>query len=75
VLLDRTDPAAALAALDAITVPAEVPRMRVRQAILRASALDASGQREAARAALAPLIAEFPNDARLKRKLGELGGS
>jgi hypothetical protein len=75
VLLDRKDPAAALAALDAITVPAEVPRMRVRQAILRASALDASGQREAARAALAPLIAEFPNDARLKRKLGELGGS
>jgi uncharacterized membrane protein len=75
VLLDRKDPAAALAALDAITVPAEAPRMRVRQAILRASALDASGQREAARAALAPLIAEFPNDARLKRKLGELGGS
>jgi uncharacterized membrane protein len=74
-LLDRKDPAAAIAALAAITVPADNPRMRVRQAILRASALDASGQREAARAALAPLIAEFPNDARLKRKLGELGGS
>jgi uncharacterized membrane protein len=74
-LLDRKDAAAATAALAAITVPADNPRMRVRQAILRASALDASGQREAARAALAPLIAEFPNDARLKRKLGELGGS
>ena len=74
-LLDRKDPAASIAALAAITVPADNPRMRVRQAILRASALDAGGQREAARAALAPLIAEFPNDARLKRKLGELGGS
>src|SRR5688572_146048 len=74
-LLDRKDAAAATAALAAISVPADNPRMRVRQAILRASALDASGQREAARAALAPLIAEFPNDARLKRKLGELGGS
>jgi len=74
-LLDRKDPAASIAALAAITVPADNARMRVRQAILRASALDAGGQREAARAALAPLIAEFPNDARLKRKLGELGGS
>ena len=74
-LLDRKDPAAATAALAAITVPTDNSRMRVRHAILRASALDASGQREAAKAALAPLIAEFPNDARLKRKLGELGGS
>ena len=74
-LLDRKDPAGAIAALAAITVPADNPRMRVRQAIFRAGALDASGQREAARAALTPLITEFPNDARLKRKLAELGGS
>jgi uncharacterized membrane protein len=74
-LVDKKDAAAATAALAAITVPADLPRMRIRHAILRADTLAASGQREAARAALAPLITEFPDDARLKRKLGELGGS
>ena len=74
-LLDRKDPAAATAALAAITPPADQPRLRVRHAILLADALVASGQKDAAKAALTPLAAQFPNDARLKRKLEELGGS
>ena len=74
-LLDRKDPAAATAALAAITPPADQPRLRVRHAILLADALAASGQKDAAKAALTPLAAQFPNDQRLKRKLEELGGS
>jgi uncharacterized membrane protein len=74
-LLDRKDAAAATAALAGITPPADQPRLRVRHAILLADALAASGQRDAARASLTALAGEFPDDARLKRKLQELGGS
>ena len=58
----------------AITPPADQPRLRVRHAILLADALVAAGQKDAAKAALTPLAAQFPNDQRLKRKLQELGG-
>jgi uncharacterized membrane protein len=74
-LVDRKDAAAATAALAGITPPADQPRLRVRHAILLADALAASGQRDAARAALTALAGEFPDDARLKSKLQELGGS
>lgn len=74
-LVDRKDAAAATAALSAITPPADQPRLRVRHAILLADALVASGQRDAARASLLSLAAQFPDDPRLKRKLQELGGS
>jgi len=74
-LLDRKDAAAATAALAAITVPADAPRLRVRHAIITADVLVANGQRDAARASLQRLLAEFPNDARPQRKLDELGGS
>ena len=73
-LVDLKDPAAAAAALAAVTPPADQPRLRVRHAILRADAQVAAGQKDAARAALTALAAELPNDARLKRKLQELGG-
>ena len=74
-LVDRKDAAAATAALAGITPPADQPRLRVRHAILLADALAASGQRDAARASLTALAGEFPDDARLKRKLQELGGN
>jgi hypothetical protein len=74
-LVDRKDAAAATAALAAISPPADQPRLRVRHAILRADAMVASGQKDAARALLTSLAGEFPNDMRLKRKLQELGGS
>jgi len=56
-------------------VPGDATRLRVRHAIINADVLVASGQKDAARASLQKLQAELPNDARLKRKLGELGGS
>jgi len=72
-LLDRKDPAAAVAALAAITVPADNRRLRIRHTFLLADALAASGQKDAARAALQPLASEVPDDPRVKRKLEELG--
>ena len=74
ILLDRKDVPGATAALAAITPPADQPRLRVRHAILLADALVAAGQKDAAKAALTPLAAQFPNDQRLKRKLQEIGG-
>ena len=74
-LVDRKDTAAATAALAGITPPADQPRLRVRHAILLADALVASGQKDAARASLTALAGQYPQDARLKRKLQELGGS
>jgi uncharacterized membrane protein len=74
-LLDRKDPAAAVATLAAITVPADNRRLRMRHTFLLADALAASGQKDAARAALQPLASEVPDDPRVKRKLEELGAN
>lgn len=73
-LLDRQDPAAALAALGRISVPPDKRRLRSRHAILTADALAASGQKDGARAALQQLLAEYPDDPRLRKKFEELGG-
>lgn len=73
-LQDRKDHAAAIAALGGITPPADQPRLRVRHAVALADALVAAGQKDAAKALLTPLAGEFPNDARLKRKIHDLGG-
>jgi len=74
-LLDRKDPAAAVATLAAITVPADNRRLRIRHTFLLADALAASGQKDAARAALQPLASEVPDDPRVKRKLEELSAN
>jgi len=74
-LLDRKDPPAALASLATIQVPADNRRLRLRHALLLSDALAASGQKDAARAALQGLGADFANDPRVKRKLEELGAN
>lgn len=74
-LVDRKDVPAALAVLGRVQLPPDNPRLRLRHAFLLADALIASGQRDAARAALQPLRGEFPNDAQLKKRLLDLGGS
>jgi uncharacterized membrane protein len=71
-LLDHKDSPAALAALAAITVPADNRRLRMRHTFLLADALAASGQKDAARATLQGMGADFANDPRVKRKLDEL---
>lgn len=73
-LVDRKDVPATLAVLGRVQIPPDKPRLRLRHAFLLADALIASGQKDAARAALQPLRGEFPNDARLKKMLEDLGG-
>jgi uncharacterized membrane protein len=74
-LLDRQDPAAAMAALARVTVPKDEPRLRARHGLLMVDALVASGQRDAARAALQGLRAELPDHPGVKRKAAELEGA
>jgi uncharacterized membrane protein len=72
-LLDRKDAAGTLSALAQITVPKDAPRLRARHGLLMVDALVASGQKDAARAALQGLRSELPDHPGVKRKLDELG--
>ncbi len=71
-LRDRNDPAAALAALDAFKAPPDNRRLVFTTGMLRVDALAASGQRDAARAALEELMKAIPDNPRLKAKLDSL---
>jgi tetratricopeptide (TPR) repeat protein len=71
-LLDRKDPRASLAALDRMTVPTDSRILRARHASLRADAFEATGQRDAAIAALQPVVEAFPTNMRLKQRLEQL---
>lgn len=71
--LDRKDAAAALRALEALQVPKDQRRLRVRHALLTADALRQSGQAEGARALLQALLTEYPGDRRLTRALESAG--
>ncbi|MDF2772309.1 MAG: hypothetical protein K0S86_1803 [Geminicoccaceae bacterium] len=71
-LLDRKDPAAALAALDSLTVRADDARLRPRRDMLSADALRASGRMDSARTLLTAAAAQFPANVRLKAKLDSI---
>lgn len=73
-LLDRRDPAAALAALDQVALPSSSAFLRLRAGHLRADALETSGDREGALAVLRTLAEEFPANTRLRQRLERLGG-
>ena len=73
-LLDRHDPTGTLAALAALRLPADNPRLRVRAGSLAADAYVAAGRPDSARAVLRRLVAEFPAFRRLKDRLVQLGG-
>lgn len=70
-MVDRKDPAAAVAALQAIRPPADNRFQRVRHAMLTADALAATGQRDGALAVLQQLNTESPNP-RLQQKIDEI---
>ncbi len=61
---DRKDPAAALAALDSLSVVPSNRRVYMQKSLLQAEALNLAGQRDSARAVLQALKAEFPQVAR-----------
>lgn len=71
-LLDARDHAAAVRVLDSISVADTDARNRVRKATLKADAFIAMGNRDSARAVLAPVVAAFPANTRLKAKLDSL---
>jgi uncharacterized membrane protein len=65
----RHDPAAALALLHTVTVATDDRPLRFRREWLTADALEALGQADMARATLLQLRTEFPQSARLQRRL------
>jgi uncharacterized membrane protein len=71
-ILDRKAPEQALEALASIEIPSANARLRIRRGILEADAYEAAGDGSKARAALEALLSEFPDNARLKRRLEEL---
>ena len=71
-LRDRKNYPAALAAVDSIGVAPSDARMAPRQAMLKADIYLAMGKADSARASLAPAVAAFPRNARLKAKLDSI---
>jgi uncharacterized membrane protein len=69
-LLDKKDPAAALAILGGLSVPQDDMRTRVRQGLLIADAHEAAGRPDAAKATLQQLLAAFPENRRVRERLG-----
>lgn len=71
-LHDKHDPAAALAALDSIRVPAENRRLLGSVNSLRADALAAAGMKDSARVVLQNMLKDSPGNPRLKARLDSL---
>ncbi len=71
----KRDPALALRRLDALQIPAEDTRSRVRAGLARTNALLAMGNRDGALAVLRTLQSEFPANAQVKRRLDELSAA
>ncbi len=68
----KKDPALALRRLDALQIPAANTRARVTAGLARATALQAQGNIDGAKAVAQTLLAEFPENAAVKRRLDEL---
>ena len=71
-LRDTKNYPAALAAVDSIGVDPKSARLVARKATLTADIYLASGKPDSARAVLAPVVAAFPQNARLKAKLDSI---
>lgn len=71
-LLDTKDHAAALSAANAIIVDPANARFVTRKASLTADIFLAMGQPDSAKAVLAPVVAAFPTNTRLKAKLDSI---
>jgi uncharacterized membrane protein len=69
---DRNDGKAALAALAQLTVPADDQRLRVRYGFLKTDAFLAAGRADSARATLEQLTRDFPENPRIKDRLGRM---
>jgi uncharacterized membrane protein len=74
-LLDRRDPAAATAILAQISVAPDNRVLRIRHGTLQVDALEASGQQDAALAAMQTLTSAFPGNERLQQRLAQMKGA
>jgi predicted Zn-dependent protease len=70
-LIDRHDPAAAMAALDGMSVPADNPRVALQAGMLRSDVFVAMGHPDSARGVLQRLTRQFPDDPMVQRVVGE----
>lgn len=70
-LIDRHDPAAAMTALNGLTIPADNPRMVLQAGILRSDVYVALGQPDSARAVLQGVAQQFPDNPQVQRVIGE----
>jgi uncharacterized membrane protein len=73
VLIDRHDPTGAMAALNAISVPADNARMALQAGLLRSDIYVAMSQPDSARAVLQQLTQQFPDNPMVQRVVGEAG--
>jgi uncharacterized membrane protein len=71
-MTDRKDARAALAALDRIVVPDSQAPLRMRIAFTRADVFAAAGMKDSARAVLTKLLAQSPDNQRIKARLERL---
>jgi hypothetical protein len=69
----RKDPGSAIQRLDALSVPPTDARLRTRAGLLRARALELTGNVDGARAVLETLRTEFPMNPQIQRRISELG--
>jgi uncharacterized membrane protein len=69
---DRKDPQAALAALGRIAVPDSEPFMKLRIAFATVDIFTAAGMKDSAKALLEKLVAENPENQRLKARLDRM---
>ena len=70
-LIDRHDPAAAMAALDSLPLPADNPRIVLQAAMMRGDIFVAMGQPDSARAALQAVLQKYPDNPMVQRVVGE----
>ena len=71
-MTDRKDPRAALAALDRIVVPDSQAFLRMRIAFTKADVYAAAGMKDSARAVLTKLMAQNPDNPRIRQRLERL---
>lgn len=70
-LVDRNDPAAAMAALDSLALPPDNPRLVLQSAMLRSDIFVAMGHPDSARAALQAVLQQYPDNPMVQRVVGE----
>jgi len=70
-LIDRHDPAGAMAAIDSMKLPADNPRVVLQASMLRSDVFVAMGQPDSARAVLQAVLQKYPDNPMVQRVVGE----